>query len=169
MITSRPAPAHPGRRRVIKITLAILGFLALTAALVSLAIVLHIRAARAGIWRDLSALVPAAPITPSEAETTDGSLMAKFTADHKSELGSIHLANGDIWRFAFRSHHLIGGPDSYSVFAGPSGTFRVRGDYFCCEVQVPPEATSKDSSEFLAFLRRVHPSVTPITGQTKEF
>jgi hypothetical protein len=130
----------------VKATFAILGFLAV--------------AAEAAVWRDLSRSVPAQPLTPAESKNTDGPLSARLAPDD-SEVGSIRLANGDIWRFAFRSHHLIGGPDSFSVFAGPSGTFRVRGDYFCCEVQFPEDALAKDSSEFIAFLRRVHPSVEP--------
>ena len=142
---------------LVKVTFSILGFLALVSAMV--AIVVHrARAAEAAAWRELTRSVPAYPLTPTESELTDGPLSARLTPD-RNEVGSIRLANGDIWRFAFRSHHLLGGPDSFSVFAGPSGTFRVRGTYFCCEVQLPAEAVSKDSAEFLTFLRRVHSSV----------
>jgi hypothetical protein len=144
----------------VKVTFAILGFLALAAVIVAAGILQRSRAAEAAAWRDLFHDVPAQPLAPTATQITDGPLSAKL-ASNNNEIGSIRLGNGDTWRFAFRSHHLMGGPDSFSAFAGPSGTFRVRGDYFCCEVQVPPEAVSKDSKEFVAFLRRVHPSVEP--------
>jgi len=145
----------------VKLTSAILGFLALAAVIVAGVVVYRTRAAEAAVWRDLSRVVPAQPLAPAEAQFTDGPLFAKLAPDN-NEIGSIRLNNGDTWRFAFRSHHLIGGPDSFSVFAGPSGTFRVRGDYFCCEVQFPRDTAFKDSAEFVAFLRRVHPSIKPV-------
>lgn len=112
------------------------------------------------MWRELSLLVPAQALTPSEAQITNDAVFAKVTPEH-NEVGHVQLANGDIWRFAFRSHHLLDGPDSFSIFTGPLGTFRVRGAYFCCEVQFPSTPTPKDSTEFLAFLRSVHTSVEP--------
>ena len=143
-----------------KRSLTILGFVA-AASIVTTAVFIHrTRAAESAVWRDLLQAIPAQPLTPAESQITDGPLSARLTPDN-NEAGSVRIANGDTWRFAFRSHHLVGGPDSFSVFAGPSGTFRVRGDYFCCEVQIPDDALSKDSAAFVAFLRRVHPSVEP--------
>jgi hypothetical protein len=52
----------------------------------------------------------------------------------RDQTGHVKLANGEVWRFAFRSHD--DGEDSYSVFTGPEGSYRVRGDYFCCEVEI---------------------------------
>ena len=147
--------------RLVKLKFAILGLLAVAAVITPVAIIWRTRAAEAAVWRDLLHSVPAQPLTPAEVQITDGPLSARITPDN-NEAGSIRLANGDTWRFAFRSHHVVGGPDSFSVFAGPSGTFRVRGDYFCCEVQIPDEALSKDSAAFVAFLHRVHPSVEPV-------
>jgi hypothetical protein len=77
-------------------------------------------------------------------------------------VGQVLLANGDIWRFAFRSHHRIGGLNSYAVFNGPLGTFRVRGDYFCCEVQFPGDAPPEDSTALVTFLKRVNNSVQQV-------
>jgi len=145
---------------LLKVTFAILGFVA--ASLIVWAVVIQrTRAAEAETWQDLARSVPAQPFTPIESEITIGSVSARRTPEG-NEVGSVRLDNGDTWRFAFRSHHLIGGPDSFSVFAGPDGTFRVRGGYFCCEVQLPKEAVSKDSTEFIAFLRRVHESFEPV-------
>lgn len=144
-----------------KVTFRILGFLALAAVIVGAVFLQRNRTAESEIWRDLARCVPAQPLTPTESKVSDGPLSARFTPQN-NEVGSIRLANGDIWCFAFRSHHLVGGPDSFSVFTGPTGTFRVRGDYFCCEVQLPGEADTKSSSDFISFLRRVHSSVEPI-------
>ncbi len=143
-----------------KRTFAILGFLLVAAIMVAAVVRQRARDAEAAVWQGLSRAVPAHPLTPDESEITDGPLSARITSENH-EIGSIRLANGDTWRFAFRSHHSLGGPDSFSVFAGPSGTFRVRGAYFCCEVQLPDDAVSKGSTEFIAFLRRVHPAVEP--------
>ena len=147
--------------RLVKRSLTILGLVVVAAVVTSAVFIQRTRAAEAAVWRDLLQSVPAKPLTLAESQITDGPLSARLTPDN-NEAGSIRLANGDTWRFAFRSHHVVGGPDSFSVFAGPSGTFRVRGDYFCCEVQIPADALSKDSAAFVAFLRRVHPLVEPI-------
>lgn len=146
--------------RFMKPTLAILALLAITAIAI-FGYIRRVRAAEAAVWRDLLHLVPDQALTLAESHINDGPLSANLTPD-QNQIGSIRLANGDTWRFAFRSHHLLGGPNSFSVFAGPSGTFRVRGDYFCCEVDIPGDAVPKDSTEFVAFLRRGHPSVTPV-------
>jgi hypothetical protein len=120
--------------------------------------VLRGRSNETAVWQELFQHLPARPLTPAEIQITDEAVSARMTPEN-DEVGHIQLANGDIWRFAFRSHHLVGGPDSFSVFAGPPGVFRVRGDYFCCEVQLPNGPPPKDSAEFLAFLRHVHNSV----------
>jgi hypothetical protein len=146
--------------RFVKRTFAILGLLAVAVLTVAAVFVQRTRAAEAAVWRELSQRVPAQALTSAEAQITNDALSARVTPEH-DEVGHVQLPNGDTWRFAFRSHHLLDGPDSFSVFTGPLGTFRVRGAYFCCEVQFPSTPTPKDSAEFLAFLRSVHNSVEP--------
>ena len=139
----------------------ILGFLVLASAVVFLLIDYRTRAEQAPVWHALSDAVPARPLTPAEALLNSGPISSRQTHDG-TQVGSIRLANGDVWRFAFRSHHLLdrlSDLDSFSVFAGPSGTYRVRGPCFCCEVQLPADAVAKGSPEFLAFLQRSHPFV----------
>lgn len=118
-------------------------------------------AAEAEVWSQLHLILPAGPIAKTEAMISAGPLAARISPQG-DEIGSIQLGNGDVWRFAFRSHHRLGGNDSYSVFAGPAGTFRVKGPWFCCEVQMPDDSVPKDSAEFLAFLRRGHTFVAPV-------
>lgn len=144
-----------------KRTFAILGFLAVAVLIVAAVFVLRSRAAEAAVWRELSASVPAQALTPSETQIINDAVSARVTPEH-NEVGHVKLANGDTWRFAFRSHHLLDGPESFSVFTGPLGTFRVRGAYFCCEVQFSGTSTPKDSTHFLAFLRSAHDSVEPV-------
>jgi hypothetical protein len=143
-----------------KVTFAILGFVAIVAA----GLFFRAYAMEAAAWRALSERVPAHPLTPEETEVTFDGLSVRTITDG-DQVGHIRLANGDIWRFAFRSHHHLAGPDSFSIFSGPTGAFQVRGDYFCCEVQFPGRPVSKDSNEFLALLRSVHKSVEPAKGQ----
>lgn len=139
-----------------KSTLIIFGL----AAAAVVGFLIHASTAEAALWRKLSLRVPTQALSPTEAQIKNDGVSSKLTPE-RDEIGHVQLGNGDIWRFAFRSHHLLGGPDSFSVFSGPPGTFRVRGDYFCCEVQFPGTPIPKDSSEFLAFLRSVHKSVEP--------
>ncbi len=121
---------------------------------------LRSNAVEKSIWRELSLQVPAQALTPAETRITSDAVSDGNTSG-SDQIGHVRLGNGDVWRFAFRSHHAVNGPDSFSVFAGPLGTFRVRGDAFCCEVQFPESAT-KDSAEFLAFLRRTNGSVEAV-------
>jgi hypothetical protein len=122
---------------------------------------LRIHPAEASVWRELSQRVPTQALTTNESQFIDDAIFARLTPE-QDQVGHLRLENGDIWRFAFRSHHRLGGLDSFSVFAGPPGTFRVRGDYFCCDVQFPGQSLPKDSAGFLAFLRRVNSSVEPV-------
>ncbi|MCW0220260.1 MAG: hypothetical protein OJI67_18180 [Prosthecobacter sp.] len=129
---------------VVLVSSAVLGFF------------LHRQSVQTAVWDDLARLLPVQPLSPAEVQTTLGPIFSR--ADHDSALGHVTLANGDLWRFAFRSHHVLGTDDSFSVFAGPLGTFRLRGSYFCCEVQFPDSPMPKDSHAFLAFLQQVHTS-----------
>jgi hypothetical protein len=144
-----------GASRFVKITLIILTLLLAAVGALFIGPRIH----EAAVWRQLSQRVPAQALSPAEAEITADAVSGRLTPDGVDEVGHVRLANGDIWRFAFRSHHLLHCSDSYSVFAGPAGIYRVRGDYFCCEVQFPSATMPKDSAEFLTFLRGVHNSV----------
>jgi hypothetical protein len=115
----------------------------------------------AGLWRDLAEKVPAASVERTKARYTMDDVFV-YPSDGTDEVGYVELASGDVWRFAFRSHHRLNRFDSYSVFSGPLGTYRVRGDYFCCEVQFRREEMPKDSASFLAFLRSSHPFVAQV-------
>ena len=113
------------------------------------------------IWRDLTLIVPGSPLAATAVTITNGIVSARLSDGH-DEVGHLQLPSGDVWRFAFRSHHLIGGPESYTVLVGPLGSYRIRGDYFCCEVQFPRDATPKTSDELLSLLRTVNTSVERI-------
>jgi hypothetical protein len=122
------------------------------------------RVADEAIWSDLAQHLPAPSLTTGEVSFPHDPV--SIIPDHdgaSDESGHVRLANGDLWRFAFRSHHLLDRPDldGFAVFSGPLGTFRVRGEAFCCEVQIPKGTPSKDSTEFLAFLRRASNLVEP--------
>jgi hypothetical protein len=109
-------------------------------------------------WRTLGTKLPPAS-SPADA-TFLGEWWASAEHDHEiTQAGYVRLANGDLWRFAFLSHHVLSDPDSKSLFDGPRGRFRVQGEYFCCEVQFPDTAQPKDSDAFLALLQQTHPTV----------
>lgn len=144
----------------------ILSLLAI-AGLIAVGLAQRSRLREAAAWQELLQLVPSQPLTPAETQITEGPISGRITPDHRSEVGHVRLASGDVWRFAFRSHHLLRGTDSFTVFSGPAGTFRVRGDYFCCELTFDDPTAAKDSTQFLSFLRRVHSSVTPVRSNTE--
>ena len=50
-------------------------------------------------------------LAEAEVEIADNGLYARGTPDN-DEFGHVQLANGDIWRFAFRSHHRVGSPET---------------------------------------------------------
>ena len=108
-------------------------------------------------WDELARLLPREPLGTELVWIKNGVVVSHGTPSGH-QLGHLTLPNGDIWRFAFLSHHLNGTSDSFSIFAGPSGTYRVRGGYFCCEVQLF-DPLPKDSAEFVELLKRAHPSV----------
>jgi hypothetical protein len=127
-----------------------------------LAYILYQRDAETKIWKSLAEQVPAKALEPQDAILTIGAITTYRVTAEQDTTGHVRVANGDIWRFAFRSHHLLDGDDSYSVFAGPSGTFRMRGNRFCCEVEVPSNPPPRDSAEFLAYLRGAHDFFEPL-------
>lgn len=132
-------------------------------------LVLRSRAEKAGVWRMLESLTAALPATPAAADRVEGiDIVTSPLSPEGYQAGHVLLPNGESWRFAFRSHHLMGGDDSYSVFAGPPGTFRLRGPYFCCEVQFEEGKSGgeghlpKDSPALFALLRDTHRSMEPV-------
>lgn len=119
------------------------------------------RAAVAQRWQELGDEVRSLAAVP-EGEASSQELVSYSRTAAGDQVGHVRLGNGEIWRFAFRSHHYIVGEESYAVFAGPSETYRVRGSYFCCEVELPGEAMPEDGAAFVAFLRDTHPLVESV-------
>ena len=74
------------------------------------------------------------------------------SATGKYEVGQVVLRDGEVWCFAFASHHVVAGPDSYTVFQGRHGTIRVKGDRFCCEVEFGDHRQPADTDEFIALM-----------------
>jgi len=103
-----------------------------------------------GRWRDITAHVPSAPLLPS----TKDDWIATGSSTGTYQAGQVTLGDGDVWRFAFASHHLFAGPDSYTVFKNHRDTIRVRGGGFCCEVEFYNQKQPADAAAFVALLRR---------------
>jgi len=105
-------------------------------------------------WSAIAAQVPLTPlsVTHTSALPSNGWLFGFATNDY--EIGHVVLRDGEVWRFAFASHHLFTGPDSYTVFESRRGTIRVRGGGFCCEVEFDDQAQPAETEEFVALLRR---------------
>jgi hypothetical protein len=105
-------------------------------------------------WSDIAAQVPSIPSTASstnavaKSEWWFGSFIGMY------EVGQVVLRDGDVWRFAFASHHAFTGPDSYTVFRSHRGKIRVRGGGFYCEVEFYEQKQPADTQEFVALLRR---------------
>ncbi len=112
-------------------------------------------------WRSLDRSLPIASSKWNELGKIPNGLSSEFVKEgfRVVQVGHVSIANGDTWRFSFLSHHNLASSESLSIFKGPLGKFRVRGDYFCCEVLIPETAYMKDSDTFLNFLRTTHSSV----------
>jgi hypothetical protein len=110
-------------------------------------------AAEQAIWRDVTSLVPAAPLSASSTNTLTKTDWLFGSSTGTYEVGQVVLRDGEVWRFAFASHHVVSGPDSYTVFRSPRGTIRARGDAFCCEVEFGDHKQPADTQEFIALLR----------------
>lgn len=74
-------------------------------------------------------------------------------SDHDNDIGHVGFADGETWRYAFISHHMMPGTDSFSIFEGPGETWRLKGSYFCCEV-FPSEKQPRNAEEFRAMLKK---------------
>jgi hypothetical protein len=101
-------------------------------------------------WNDLRRILPPMKLTDTKSESW-------FVTDVRpglDQFGHCDLKNGDVWTFAFRSHHNVQGTESLALFRGPKGTFRLKGGYFCCEI-MPPFSQPDNSDQFLELLGRL--------------
>ena len=131
----------------------------LSAALLGVAVVaFRSRIAREARWQSLEGEISKLPLTVTADWESQAPVSARLTPEG-DQVGHVKLGNGEIWCFAFRSHHRIEGEESYSVFIGPGGSYRVRGSHFCCGVEMADEGMPKDGAEFVAFLHKMHPVV----------
>jgi hypothetical protein len=111
------------------------------------------RARMEASWCAIAAQVPATPLSATNASAlpSNGWLFGFATGD--CEVGHVVLGDGEVWRFAFASHHKFTGPDSYTVFRSHESTVRVRGGGFCCEVEFGDQKQPANTQEFIALLR----------------
>lgn len=105
------------------------------------------------IWRELDAVLP------GENEVTPTTEMGDYKIVNHDQAGFIRMKNGDVWRYAFRSHHLVPGDDGFTIFSGKLGTFRCRGTAFCCEVMFEEPEPAADSESFVTLLKESHKTV----------
>ena len=87
------------------------------------------------IWEELTAELDT--VSWSLTSSTSTEWLISDPAGGNDQRGLCRMKSGEIWAFAFRSHHLMSGRESMTVFRGPKDTIRLVGDYFCCEVQLP--------------------------------
>lgn len=103
-------------------------------------------------WRDLTARVPAEMVN-DRIKAADSREWWDGVTDGNFQRGRVELQNHDAWYYAFASHHLVGGPDSYTVFRGKTGVIRFKGEAFCCEVDFGERKQPADTEAFIALLR----------------
>lgn len=104
-------------------------------------------------WRDLTARVP----TDANIERVDEARVRGWWADvidDDYQIGRVDLQNHDVWYYAFASHHLVEGSDSYTVFRGKTGVIRFKGRVFCCEIDFGERIQPADSEAFVGLLRQ---------------
>ncbi len=104
-------------------------------------------------WRDLTARVPTDANIDRVGETGMRGWWADVI-DNDCQIGRVDLQNHDVWYYAFVSHHLVEGSDSYTVFRGKTGVIRLKGQVFCCEVDFGNRKQPADSDAFIALLRK---------------
>jgi len=110
-------------------------------------------AAEQSMWRVVTSQVPAVPLSTSSSNTIAKTDWLFGSSTGMYEVGQVVLRDGEVWRFAFASHHVVSGPDGYTVFRGPRGTIRARGDAFCCEIEFGDHKQPADTQELIALLR----------------
>ena len=64
------------------------------------------RVSEAEVWKELSQRLPSKTLTPQETHNTSDPVTTILSPDG-DQVGNVRLPNGEIWRFAFRSHHLL--------------------------------------------------------------
>ena len=87
------------------------------------------------IWEELAAELDIISLSPTPSTSTEW--LISDPAEEADHIGLCRMKNGEVWSFAFRSHHLMRGRESMAVFRGPQDTIQLVGDYFCCEVILP--------------------------------
>jgi hypothetical protein len=93
-----------GYRPLVSLSVKAKFFLLAVAAIIMIAtFALRGRSNETAVWQELFQRLPARPLTPAEIQITDEAVSARMTPEN-DEVGHIQPANGDIWRFAFRSH-----------------------------------------------------------------
>jgi hypothetical protein len=104
------------------------------------------------LWSRLELAAKAKPATPEKPAPAGSWIHGGTQGEY--QVGWIELGNGEVWRFAFLSHHQLLGEDSYSVFTGPAETWRVKGSGFCCEVDFGDSALPATGDALIKLLRR---------------
>lgn len=105
-------------------------------------------------WRELRQEIPSSRLYRPPEQGRSDDWVASEVLPNGDQIGHCVLHNGDVWTWAFRSHHEIQGTRSLTLFRGPQGTFRLSGEYFCCEVLFP-FAQPDDGDQFLNELRKI--------------
>jgi hypothetical protein len=105
------------------------------------------------IWKELDAVLP------GENEVTATTEMGLYKMVNHKQSGFVRMKNGDVWRYAFRSHHSVPGDDGFAIFSGKLGTYRCRGTAFCCEVMFEEDEPAADSESFVTLLKECHKTV----------
>jgi len=115
---------------------------------------LRYQANEAARWRVIAAQVPPTPLKPSNTNLSPNDSWLVGLSTGKYQVGHVACSDGQVCRFAFASHHLFTGPDSYTVFKGDQGTIRVKGGGFCCEVEFDNQKQPADTQALVVLLRR---------------
>lgn len=105
------------------------------------------------LWNDIIAHVPSQPFTEQSPDTMTKSNWQRSSFTGKYETGQVTLGNGEVWRYAFASHHSVKGEDCYTVYRNHSDTIRVKGGGYCCELEFFGFRQPVDKQEFLTMLR----------------
>ena len=104
-------------------------------------------------WKDIVAQLPSTQVSLSHTNTLPNNQWLFGFSTNNYEVGYVVLGDGVVWKFAFASHHLFNGPDSYTVFKSHRDTIRFKGAYFCCEVEFGEQKQPADTQEFVSLLR----------------
>ena len=109
------------------------------------------------IWEELTAELDIISLPPTPSTSTEW--LISDPAGESDQIGLCRMKNGEVWSFAFRSHHLMSGSESMAVFRGPQDTIQLVGDYFCCEV-ILPFGQPASGAEFIRQLQSLPMTLT---------